>query len=941
MQRKLRHSYFLAGATVFCVCSILAGCGAVVSNNGAASAINAASSIRAGETIQVANQSKVTGSPMTYWVNGIQGGNDQVGTIDSNGVYTAPTIVPSPVNNVTITALATYFPEDKPGSATISVLNPVPIISGVNPTAMTEGQTMISVKGSKFVYGAQIVWNGVPVPTVLVSNGELAAQISAPTPGAYPLTVNNPDPGAVSATPVSEQVGPGQVVLDMEPTAGTTVRVNNTLALRVGVTGTSNTGLTWTINGSSSGNALIGTIVNNNDGSVSYTAPAVVPTPNNVVTLKATSVDNPAVSAIQNISVLNPIPLLYTATPMAFDPGPATAVLTGASFINGAQVLVNGSPVSTTFSTSGQLSASFTATNNGNVDLQVMNPSPGPATSTDLIASVNGTPPAEPVSPQDASRFLAQATFGATDSDIHHLSQTGYQNWFNEQFSMQQTLHAPYVDQALTLYNPPCNAGDTKCYAATYVENFADEDFWQQSFWQQALTGPDQLRQRVKYALSEMMVIASTNPAVGAMPRGMANYYDILGADAFGNFRTLLQDVTLNPMMGQFLSMLSNDKGDATRDPDENYAREVMQLFTIGLYQLNPDGTQMLDANGQPIPTYSNNDVMGMAKVLTGFSWGTPGDESEQAWYNCCYWVGPGFGEDLLPMKSFPDHHSTEEKDFLGVSIPESSVPDPDGDLKFALDTLFNHPNLPPFFSKQMIQHLVTSNPSPAYVARVAAVFKDNGQGVRGDMKAVLQAVLLDQEARSTTTDAETPQYGKVREALVRYTEWARAFSAQSRNGSFLLGSTEDPIYGLGEMTLRSPTVFNWFAPGYVPPGTSIAAAGLMAPEMEMTDVSTVVGYLNYMQSSIGSSVNSGMDVYSNYETEMGLAANPDQLLDRINLLLMAGQMDSTLRAQILAATGSIPIPTGDQNAINAALLSRVETAIYLTMASPAYNAQF
>jgi len=292
-------------------------------------------------------------------------------------------------------------------------------------------------------------------------------------------------------------------------------------------------------------------------------------------------------------------------------------------------------------------------------------------------------------------------------------------------------------------------------------------------------------------------------------------------------------------------------------------------------------------------------------------------------------------------MHSFPNHHSTDEKDFLGVTIPTQANPDPVGDLKVALDTLFNHPNLPPFFCKQMIQHLVTSNPSPAYVGRVAAVFQDDGTGVRGNMQAVIQAILLDDEARNSATAASNPQYGKVREALVRYTEWARAFTAQSRNGAFNIGSTEDPIYGLGEMSLRSPSVFDWFAPGYVPPGTSIEQAGLVAPEMEMTDVSTVVGYLNYMQSAIGANATAGPDIFSNYSTEIGLAGTPDQLVDRVNLLLMAGEMDSTLRSQILSAVNSIAIPSGDQNAINAALVARVETAIYLAMAAPSYSAQF
>jgi uncharacterized protein (DUF1800 family) len=545
------------------------------------------------------------------------------------------------------------------------------------------------------------------------------------------------------------------------------------------------------------------------------------------------------------------------------------------------------------------------------------------------------------VSPEDASRFLAEATFGATDADIHTVSQIGFTAWLSQQFNTPATLHEPVVEQALILNNAPCAAGDLKCNAALFVQNNQQETYLQQTFWQQTLTGNDQLRQRVKYTLTELFVISSTNPAVQNMPRGMANYYDVLGADVFGNFRQLLEDVTLNPMMGQFLSVLANDKGDANRDPDENYAREVMQLFTIGLYQLNPDGTQKLDQTGQPIPTYSNTDVMGLAKVFTGFSWNVPGDQSNNAWSNCCEYVGAGFGEDILPMQNYPSHHSTDEKDFLGVTIPAQSNPDPVGDLKIALDTLFNHPNLPPFFCKQMIQHLVTSNPSPAYVSRVAAVFQDNGAGVRGDMKAVIQAVLLDPEARNSVAASTNPQYGKVREALVRYTEWARAFTSQSRNGSFNLGSTEDPIYGLGEMSLRSPSVFNWFAPGYVPPGTSIEQAGMVAPEMEMTDVSTVVGYLNYMQSAIGADAINGPDVFSNYSTEIALAATPDQLVDRVNLLLMAGEMDATLRGQVLAAVNSIAIPSGDQTAINAALTNRVKMAIYLTMAAPSYSAQF
>lgn len=928
-------------AIVWGVFSLLTGCsGYSVTDPSYYAAITAGSnSIRVTQQMQIANNAKITGVPLTFYVNGIAGGNAEVGTIDATGLYTAPAVVPIP-NNVTITS-DTGNAKYPPGTLTLAVLNPIPVITSVTPTGFSEGTTLVTVDGSQFVYGAQILWNGAPVTTTFQSGTQLLAAIDAPNAGTYPLTVENPDPGAANAATVSVIVAPGQVVLTLQPNAGADVRVRNTLNIGLTVTGTNNTAVNVFINGIAGGNAQLGTVVANADGSITYTAPPVVPTPNNVVQLSVVSVDNPTVSVNQNIAVLNPIPILNTATPDSMPASATTVVLTGSDFINGATVLMNGAAMPTTFNSGTQLTATITPTQPGNVDLQVLNPSPGPATSADLIADVLGTPPVLPVTPQDAARFLDQATFGATDSDIQHLSQIGYQAWLNEQFNMQQTLAEGNVEQGLILNNPACAAGDLKCNAALFVQNNQAEIYVENQFWQQSLTASDELRQRVAYSLLSQFVVSGTTPQVESMPRGEANYYDVLGADAFGNFRQLLNDVTLNPVMGNFLSMLGNDKGNATTDPDENYAREIMQLFTIGLWQLNDDGTRKLDTNGQPIPTYSNVDVTGLAKVFTGFSWQVPGDTSDAAWSNCCEYVGTGFGEDLLPMTAYPSHHSTLEKDFLGVTIPASGSPDPTGDLKIALDTLFNHPNLPPFFCKQLIEHMVTSNPSPAYVARVAAVFENNGSGVRGDMKAVITAMLLDPEARNASADLANPQYGKVREALVRYTEWARAFTAQSRNGFYNLGSTEDPIWGLGQMPFRSPTVFNWFAPNYVPPGTSIEAAGLEGPEFQMTNVSSVVGYLNYMQSAIGSDATGGSDIYANYGTEMGLAATPDALMDRINLLLMGGEMSSTLRSEIEGAVEAIAIPTGDQNAINAALKARVQTAIYLTMASPDFAAQY
>jgi len=558
-----------------------------------------------------------------------------------------------------------------------------------------------------------------------------------------------------------------------------------------------------------------------------------------------------------------------------------------------------------------------------------------------VVEQVPGNPPTPLVEPTDASRFLMQATFGGSEADINNLSTIGYPAWFAQQFAIPNTLHEPYAEREIMLNTQPaCAATDATCNQKLFLQTFGDE-YYEQPFWMTALTGKDELRKRVQFALSELFVISGQDAVLGQMPRGMTSYYDTLGNDAFTNFRQLLEDVTLSPEMGIFLSTMANE-GNSTVEPDENYAREVMQLFTIGLWQLNPDGTQQLDGSGNPIPTYSLNDVVGISKVFTGFSWNMGGNTSDQAWsgYGASY-AGPGFGQDLLPMTAYPTHHSSAEKDFLGVTIPAGST-DPAADLKIALDTLFNHPNTPPFICKQLIQRLVTSNPSPAYVQRIAAVFQDDGQGVRGDMQAVITAILMDDEARNTTSPTYTsPNYGRVQEPMVRFTHMARAFVAESRSGAFDIGGTDDPAYGLGEMAQRSPTVFNWFAPGYVPVGTSIEQAGLVGPEMEITDVTTVMGYLNTMQAAVSSGYGNNSDLYMTLATETGLANNPQALLDRVNMLLLGGQMSSTLTSEILGAINAIPLPAGgDPTDINNALLARAQTAVFLTVASPEYVAQ-
>jgi uncharacterized protein (DUF1800 family) len=393
----------------------------------------------------------------------------------------------------------------------------------------------------------------------------------------------------------------------------------------------------------------------------------------------------------------------------------------------------------------------------------------------------------------------------------------------------------------------------------------------------------------------------------------------MLGAFAFGNFRDLLEQVTLHPMMGNYLSSLRNQKTVGARLPDENYAREVMQLFTIGLKELNQDGTETIPHKA----TYTSDDIKGLAKVFTGWSWyGT--DKKDTRFFGGT----PDPNRDWRPMQNYLNFHETLPKSFLGTTIPANTSGEVS--LKIALDKLFNHPNVGPFIGRRLIQRLVTSNPSPNYISNVAKVFADNGKGERGDMKAVIKAVLLDPEAMAFSTAAGA---GKLREPVIRLANWMRAFNAHSTlpTGQFPVGNLDDPLREIGQTPMSSPTVFNFFRPDYIPPNSSIAAANLVAPEMQITEETSVVGYLNYMQNAISRGVGTANVIQPNYDAEKALASTPDLLVDRINLLLLQNNMSPVLRAQILDAINSEPGNSAE---------NKVYLAIFLTMASPEYLVQ-
>lgn len=520
------------------------------------------------------------------------------------------------------------------------------------------------------------------------------------------------------------------------------------------------------------------------------------------------------------------------------------------------------------------------------------------------------------VNSQQASRFLIQASFGPTTASISAITSSNIESWIEREFLRTQIMHLDYVDQFP-------------------VASQSNNIFWE-SFWKRATIGQDQLRQRIAFALSEIFVISFDGDSQTL--RGATSYYDMLGRNAFGNYRTLLQDVSMHPAMGTYLTHIHNQKEDVARGrvPDENYAREVMQLFTIGLYQLNLDGTPKL-VGGLPVETYTNTDVTGLAKVFTGFSWGGA-DKSTARFFG---YGTPDPNRDVLPMQAYPQYHSITAKSFLGVTIPAQGSANPTASLSVALDTLFNHPNVGPFIGKQLIQRLVTSNPSPGYVSRVAGAFNNNGSGVRGDMKAMIRAILLDDEARNALT-AQSNGYGKLREPVIRLANWARAFNGTSPSTRYAIGDTNS---GLAQTPLRSPSVFNFYRPGYVPPNTNASTNGMVVPEMQVTHETSVATYINFMQGVVqsGPSSSSGQAadrVTADYAAEIALADNPAQLVDRINLLLLANGMKANTKTQIINAISTIAISSTNATNAAAARKNRVYLAIFLAMASPDYLVQ-
>jgi len=476
-----------------------------------------------------------------------------------------------------------------------------------------------------------------------------------------------------------------------------------------------------------------------------------------------------------------------------------------------------------------------------------------------------------PDSDIDAARFLTQATFGPTPASVQNVRAIGYDAWLQAQAATPASSFLGFIDQV--------NADELS------------EDDLQEAWFTYATNAPDQLRLRVANALIEILVLSSANGVEG-IAEAQAAYMDILQRNAFGNYRTLLEQVTLNPGMGQYLSHLKNDKPGPGHNPDENYGREVLQLFSIGLNKLNQDGTVQRDSQGNPLPTYTQDIVKDFAHVFTG--WTFAHDGSANFYYADENWRDP--------MRGIQVHHSTKAKTLLnGLVVPANQTMQED--LRQALDNIFTHPNVGPFISRQLIQRLVTSNPSPGYIARVAGVFNNNGVGVRGDLYATVRAILLDPEARSVTT-ARGATFGHLKEPMIRFVQVLRAFQARAASGKYRITRLEDTV---GQAPFRSSSVFNFFSPNYRKPGT-LASLGLYSPEFQIQAEQWVIAWSNTMRRV-------ALDGYG-YDTDrlmldltpqVALAATPAALVDSLNTLLFNGMMSAELHNIIVEALESMP----------------------------------
>ncbi len=881
-------------------------------------------SVEKGTTRQFTAYVPLSPNTVTWLVNGVMGGNSTVGTVTQTGLYTAPAAVP--MNNVVaLQAKSTAYPTII-GAATVTITQPVPWVWSVSPTSPAAAVPVdISLNGSAFMTSATVLVNGAPWATTFVSSTSLKAHGTFPAAGKYSVTVSHPNPGGVVSQPVTVTVGaPPPITVTVSPasanvvlgstqqftannpvtwtaTAGTissaglytapatmpasatvTVRATSTtdttkyaqatvtlLASAPAVTVspttatvtlggtrqfTSNSTVTWT--------ATAGTI----SSSGLYTAPATMPASSSV-TVRATLATDATKFATATVTLQSPAPTV----------SPATATVT----LGGTQQFTSNSTVTWT-ATAGTISSSglYTApaTMPASPTVTVRATLTSDATKFAQAVVTLQSPPLPPVTPAytAAARLLEQAGFGPTQQAITDVMTKGVNTWLDEQFAMPET--------AIPI---PPGMSDV---AAQTLNRLA--------------TAPDQLRQRTSWALGGIIVISANK---NVYPNEYVPYLQLLSKYSFGNYRGLLKDIALSPQMGKYLDLANSNKPGVGGGANENFPRELMQLFSIGLVQLNMDGSPKLDAAGKTIPTYTQADVRQVALALTGWTYPTaPGAQpSSNNWENF----------SAPQMEARPANHDTTQKTLPnGVVLPAGQTVQQDMDG--VIDMVFNHPNTAPFLATRMIRAMVTSNPTPGYIQRVAQVFADNGAGVRGDMKAVVRAILTDAEARN---DTATPNGGRLKDPLYQYISFVRLMG-----GTLTAANQIAYIFGpMGQEISTPHSVFGYYSPMYRIP----SKPAMFGPEFQIYSPNESVLLANEIYQVLRSP---NGDPSANLGPFTAAAGDINQLLDLINQRLFHGRMLPDLRAALLKATQA----SYDNN-------QRVETALYLSILSGQFAVQY
>ena len=600
-----------------------------------------------------------------------------------------------------------------------------------------------------------------------------------------------------------------------------TVSINGPAQVRLGgtaqysalVNGAAGSAVLWSVNGAAGGTNSTGPI-----SSSGLYSPAATIFAGHSVTISATTVAKPASSGSVSVKVLNQLPTLTAGSVTQTTPGTSFLLtVNGSGFVSASQLMAAGTNVATVFLSSTELQSTIVLpAGTTTVTVGVLNPNAEQKSPVTQLLPVQMMPP---VTLAQATRLLDQTTFGPTLSSVQHVQQIGMAAYLNEQFIAPTTL-MPAIP------NPPvatCPNGTFSCA--------------QSSFWKNALTANDQLRQRVAFALSQIFVVSTDMVNARTIP----SYQNLLAGDAFGNFRQLLNDVATSPAMGAYLNMLNSGAAPGGQIANENFARELMQLFTTGLYLLNPDGTPQLDAQGLPQPVYTEAQIQAYARALTGWTYANPTGGIPTSFPNGV----PNFDQ---PMQAIEVAHDMSAKVLLsGVTLPAGQTAEQD--LSGVIDSIFNHPNVGPFVGRQLIQHLVTGNPSPAYVGRVAAVFANDGSGVRGDMRAVITAILTDPEARAADTDPAA-NGGHLREPILYLTGILRALQFTNVNPQGRYDAASNYTSPLGQVPYGAASVFNFYPPTYVIPGTAVnapefALENTAAATLRMTLADTSYGIIS------------------------------------------------------------------------------------------------